>query len=200
MTTSDNFFLSTSDTCLRDRLVNELWYNPSKAKKLALIQKEHSRCSLLAYEKTIIFLKAQMNGFDHEEIWLEFQEKGLGAAFAQTRAIYKEKQQQQVSTVKQVLLYNQLATFLKKEFYHYIGYTPDAPVSDAAFFVLQAQGEIKLANQMGLGRSDVAGNLVFHSLDRLQIEEIKVIVEHMKERGFINTLKEIEQLTKRRKY
>lgn len=181
------------------RLVNELWENPSKAQKLAIIQDEDAKCTLKAYRKTIDFMQEKMSGFDHEEIFHALQQKGWKAAFSQARAIFKQKRNKQIPATVRHRLYQALAHFLKQEFYAYIGYDR-RPLSTSAFFALQEAGEARLAQQLNLNSADAAGNLVFLSLDRLKVKELLEITPQMKQWGFIPTLLHIKSLTKARKY
>ena len=196
--TIDLFALAIPENLLA-RLVNELWINPSKAQRLALIQTEDAKCSLKAYEQTIDFMKKEMNGTDHEQIFLVLERMGWEAAFTQARAIFKQKRKKVIPITSSYSLYHQLATFLKTEFYAYIGYDETA-ISDEDFFALQEEGEAKLAKQMHMSSPDAAGNLVFLSLDRLKSKEIAELVPKMKQMAFIATLTHIKSLTKARKY
>lgn len=181
------------------RLVNELWKNPNKTQKLELIQTADSKCTMKAYEQTIAFMQEKMNGADHEEIFLVLESMGWRAAFIQARAIFKQKRKKEVPVTTQYTLYQELANFLKAEFYTYIGYD-GTPISTNQFFALMEEGETKLATEMKISSPDSAGNLVFLSRDRLKLKELIALVPQMEEMGFIPTLLHIKTLTKQRKY
>ena len=100
----------------------------------------------------------------------------------------------------QHILYQQLADFLKKQFYAFMGYDPSMPLSTRDFYALQEEGEKELAQLMELSSADAAGNLVFLSIDRLSSSEIAELIKEMDEHEFTITLHKIKRLTHRRNY
>jgi len=196
----DELCINPDQIDFRQRLYNELWKNPSATQKLSWIQEHDAKCTLKAYQNIIEFLMEEMNGYDHDEICDMLFLYGPKEAFALTRQIYIEKRNKKLPKTTQHILYHQLADFLKKQFYAFMGYDPSMPLSTKDFYALQEEGEKELAQLMELSSADAAGNLVFLSIDRLSSSEIAELIQEMNTQYFTITLHKIKRLIHRRNY